>query len=458
VGAVPLLALIHLVVVAVLTRHWPWEVWPVRLEQLGSYGDSIAPWTAGFAMLAALFAGLAFREQRDALEVERETARQERAHANLARFDALAAQALTMYDDALVRLDQSAHKADKNRSGQSLLRNLQRQRLRGEIHPSRDATAYHWTHQLNASENQPVQRFARTVFAIIVWLDDVAQATDLGQHTSTARWVRLLEARMSEAERHMLMELIEFTASPDVKTAEGHLRIFNWSELNAYTKSVETDDGRKLRTVKTELLSVAPELLPRFDSLSQQGLDFHLEADDSAPIVVRRDGSKLWVVAGLMSYLYRTASPQVNVLMDEDASGDDYTHEEKSLLIQTDRRPASVRTKTLVLGLDSHTSKAIESIWHFENAIDGRFFSQGDILIFLESGFEPDANTLKNHPNVFFHTPVNNKVVNCRAVSFPFLGLAWHQLSDDYAEYSDVDLSTRKPKRSRAFRYRPEGQ
>lgn len=453
-GAVPLLALIHLVVVAALTRHWPWDVWPVKLEQLGSYGDSIAPWTAGFAMLAALFAGLAFREQRDALAVERETARQERAHANLARFDGLAAQALTMYDDALVRLDQAAMDSNANRTGQSLLEDLQKKRLRGDIYPLDPSTAtQYWTSELEAPRNQPVQRYARTVFAIIVWLDDVARATELDQNNSTKRWVRLLESRMSEAERHMLMELIDFTAPREVKAAEKRLGIFEWKELYRYTLESMTNDGRPLRTVRNDLLRVAHDLKPLLDSFAKQSPS--LEGEDDAHIVVRPDGEYLTVVAGLKTYVRCRNEPLVAVLMPHAATVADYTDQEKACLIQEDKRPASDTTGTAVRDVRSHIPNAIESIWHFDANTTALVFMRTDILVLLKTGFEPDAKTVEESPRVFFCIPDTGEIRNHRTGTLTLSSLAWHQLSESYAEYSGID-NRNATRRFQAFRFWPK--
>lgn len=472
-GAIVILALAHLILVALLTGTLPWNAWPVELGKLGAYGDSVAPWTAGFALLAALFAGLAFREQRDALNVERETARQERAHANLARFDTLAAQALTIYDDAFTRLDHAAQKAHRTRTAQSLLKDLRLRRFRGDLDPlTKEETSRYWRHVLGQKKYQPIQRFAKTVFALIVWLDDVTSNTELIEKPSTRRWVRLLVSRMSGPERHMLMELIEFTADPEVQEAERHLGMFDWQALHTYTEPQDKVSTRPLTGVPQSVLRVAPELESLYTWRAGGG-EGATDLDSPSPVIVRPDGRHLIVVSGLTSYIQQQSNALIRVLRAADATAADYGEAEKKALtddVDPFVVPGAV-DDSIDRVLTSQVPGWVESAWligsrpglrytrHLlHNSDDGDY----DVLVFVKPGFFKDPLGRRSltqpvpHVDLFFHEVGTPDVVRLNGRSFPFAPLGWHELNEIYAEYSPSKaINQDKPKRARAFRLWP---
>ena len=202
--------------------------------------------------------------------------------------------------------------------------------------------------------------------------------------------------------------------------------------------------------VKTELLRVGQELKPLFDSFAKQSPS--LEGEDDAPIVVRPDGEYLTVVAGLKTYVRCRNKPLLAVLMPHEATVADYTDQEKARLIQKDKRSTSIATITAAKAVDCLIPDVIESIWHFDESTTAKILGRADILIFLQPGFTPDNEVVEKSPNVFFYIPIKGEIRNHRTGPFVFSSLSWHQLSEAYAEYSEMD-SRNITRRFRAFRY-----
>lgn len=165
----------HLAIVLFLTRHSPSDLisWRFSIEQLGQYGDSFAPLTGIFAVAAAVYAGLAYRTQEKSLRLERKKEKKQRKAEAKARFDALFFRAVEVYDRAYERLGRSARMKKRGSSAYKLLADLYERHDRGDIYPPESAREF-WTDQLKEETYQPVGRFVRSVYAMLLWLDEAA--------------------------------------------------------------------------------------------------------------------------------------------------------------------------------------------------------------------------------------------------------------------------------------------
>jgi hypothetical protein len=216
-------------VVMFTQKTWS-DVWHTdfSIANLGAFGDTMAPWSAAFAMAAAFFAARAYDKQAVALASE-----QSKAHR--LRFDAMFAQTIDLYDKAFANMERAASRADPQRTGQQLLKELQKFQ-KDELPAAADRTAF-WTKKLSETRVQPVHRFARSVFAIIVWLEEAARGTGTADLSA---WMRLFTDRMSGPERRILTVLLADWADDGARAAARRLRVLQCDQLVA--QQSEDDD------------------------------------------------------------------------------------------------------------------------------------------------------------------------------------------------------------------------
>jgi hypothetical protein len=227
-GAALLVLAAHLVSVLYLTKKSLADLANnFSIEQLGSYGDSIAPLTAAFAFLAAIFSALAYRAQRDTLEHERDTAQK-------TRFDELFFRALHEYDAAKERLDQAASRRSApvprgsrrkaaRATGHLLLSEVWQQVSKDETPEATEGGK--WAQAFLESRWIPVGRFIRTCYAILIWLDAVADKKQ------PERWMSLFRSRMTLVERQVLREALTSHADSEVRDAAIRLGLFTTGQL-----------------------------------------------------------------------------------------------------------------------------------------------------------------------------------------------------------------------------------
>ncbi len=226
---------LHLIIVLALTKNWPSALAnKISLAQLGSYGDSIAPFTAFFAVLAAVFSGLAFKTQQDALDQQRQADRAQHERDESNRFDCNFFRAIAEYDAAVERLDRASRVPSRHSTGQGLLREIREKVSRGDM--GTDPPKDYWHRTLNEPRYQPVFRYITTVYSIVTWLDAAAGGRD------AQVWSKLFRSRLSGPERFAIATLIRQHAKTTVAQAEQRLKLFVHNDLDAKTSERYDDD------------------------------------------------------------------------------------------------------------------------------------------------------------------------------------------------------------------------
>jgi len=218
---VPLVIGIHLAIVLFLTKHGVHELLSEKftIAQLGAYGDSFAPFTGIFAVVAAIFAGRAYMAQRESLELEQNRDISRGKEDAKARFDQLFFRAIEVYDDAYARLGRAARSRGRDTTAYGLVKDVRQKYEGGDAGFSADSAKF-FEELFEKDKYRPVGRFVRAVYAIVLWIDGAAKIEDL------ARWIRLFEERLSWNERKLLTELVACHAKQDVRDAANRLRLF----------------------------------------------------------------------------------------------------------------------------------------------------------------------------------------------------------------------------------------
>jgi hypothetical protein len=203
--------------------------------------------------------------------------------------------------------------------------------------------------------------------------------------------------------------------------------------------SPRTESALKKR-LRSELV-LADELKPFVAESARQGW----EKNDTKPILVRGGAGRYTVVSGLNQFLRDPTSLFVEVLVAEDASVADYGPDELAALVAA--RPVvhlSGQVSSWLSDVIAHAPGCRE-IWLFGSRAGGTARPDSDWDSFMKgprglaSRMRTGTRFERDDVDFFVWEDGAETAVNPWHADKAFnVNMAWHQLSEDYAEYDGV--------------------